>query len=225
MSKSKEKLEARLLRKSGESIKIIASKLNVSKTIVSIWCNDILLTDDQIKKLEERRRYKTCYTSRIKGALANKDKRKKEVVILNKIGNLMSDNFNKRDLTFFGAGIYWGEGIKKSKTGVTNSNPEVIKTAMKWFTEIWGINRGDFTARIHINMIHNKRLAIVEEYWIKELNISKEQFTKTTFIKTTNKKKYENFNNHYGTLTLTIKRGGNLLHKINGLIGGIKGRI
>ena len=53
MAKSKEKLHARQLRKKGLSIKNIAQKLSVSPGSVSIWCSDIVLTKDQIKKAEK----------------------------------------------------------------------------------------------------------------------------------------------------------------------------
>lgn len=50
MAKSKEKNKALILRQNGESIKDIAKRLKISKSTVSLWCRDIKLTSEQIKK-------------------------------------------------------------------------------------------------------------------------------------------------------------------------------
>jgi len=53
MAKSKERNRAIELRKKGESIKVIAKKIGVSKSSTSIWCRDIILSPMQIQKLHE----------------------------------------------------------------------------------------------------------------------------------------------------------------------------
>ena len=54
MAKPQEKLEARKLRRKGESIKVIAKKLQVSPSTVSTWCKDIKLSPIQVRELEKR---------------------------------------------------------------------------------------------------------------------------------------------------------------------------
>ena len=49
MAKYKEKIEARKMRIGGISIDKIALKLKVSKSSVSLWCRNILLTPEQIE--------------------------------------------------------------------------------------------------------------------------------------------------------------------------------
>ena len=53
MAKFKEKILARKLRKQGKSIKNIAKIINVSKSSVSRWCNDILLSGLQKENLSK----------------------------------------------------------------------------------------------------------------------------------------------------------------------------
>ena len=53
MAKSKQMLQARQLRKEGESIKVIAKKLSVSVSSVSVWCRDIELSKEQIESLKK----------------------------------------------------------------------------------------------------------------------------------------------------------------------------
>jgi len=54
MAKFKEKNKAIQLRKSGKSIGEIANQLNVSKSVVSLWCRDIALTKKQIDALHKK---------------------------------------------------------------------------------------------------------------------------------------------------------------------------
>ena len=56
MAKFQQKSEAIQLRKTGESIKVIAKKLKVSVGSVSLWCRDVQLTPAQLKELERRYR-------------------------------------------------------------------------------------------------------------------------------------------------------------------------
>lgn len=54
MAKFKEKIQARELRRNGESIGGIGRKLGVAKSTVSLWCSDIGLSEEQIRKLASR---------------------------------------------------------------------------------------------------------------------------------------------------------------------------
>ena len=44
MSKYNERIKARKMRKNGISIISISKELNVSKSSISVWCKDIILT-------------------------------------------------------------------------------------------------------------------------------------------------------------------------------------
>ncbi len=220
MAKSKEKIQAINLRREGESIKDIAKKLKVSKSSTSDWCRHIKLTQKQITDLEKKTENKR-YRGALKGARIQLERRLAEVKQLKKEGSEIIKSISKRDLLLIGAGLYWGEGTKQRKTRITNSDPKIIKFTIKWFKDIWKIPIEQLTVQVLINEIHQKRIFCVEEYWSKITKIPKEQFTKTTLIKSKNKKIYKNFNDHYGTFVITVRRGGNLQHKISGLLDSI----
>ena len=74
MSKSLKKLQARKLRKNGESIKDIAYKLRVSKGSVSVWCRDIKLSSKQTERLRQKM-IKSSHIGRMLGTQANKQKK------------------------------------------------------------------------------------------------------------------------------------------------------
>lgn len=74
MAKFKEKLKAREFRRKGVSIIEIAKKLGVSKGSVSLWCQDIRLTDEQKNKLQAGS-IKGGYKGRMIGAEMNRRKK------------------------------------------------------------------------------------------------------------------------------------------------------
>jgi hypothetical protein len=225
MAKSKEKNKARELRLQGRSIREIAKKLKVSKGSASIWCRDIELTSQQIEKLQKRMLVGS-YKGRLKGARTQLQRRLKKIALLQKEGARLLGSLSRRDLFLIGTGLYWGEGSKQRRARITNSDPEVIKFAINWFRSIWKIPKDYFTLQVLINKVHRRRVSEVEKYWSYITGIPKSQFTKTTLIKAKNRKFYKNFKTHYGTLIISIRRGGDLQYKIMGLISNIikKGR-
>jgi len=221
MAKSKEKNTALMLRQGGESIKEIAKKLNIAKSTVSLWCRDIELTPEQIRKLHEKM-VKGGYEGRIKGARMQYEKRLKKIEEekiegIRKIGKL-----SERDLLIAATSLYWGEGSRKRREiGFSNSDPEMIKFIIRCFEEVWNIGKSNFILRVGINKIHKDRIREIENYWEKITEIPKDQFRKPTLIKSRNKKNYKNFPVYYGTLNVKIRKSSNLYYRLMGLIGGL----
>ncbi len=223
MAKSIKKNIALRLRKRGESIKAIAKRLKVSKSSVSFWCRDIKLTLNQIEVLH-RRMVKGGYRGRLKGARLQYEQRLKRVEEGREEGKGRVGTSSDRDLLIAGAALYWAEGQRKgtkSEVRFCNSDPNMVKFIIEWFRKSWGIEKDRLTLRIGINKIHKDRISEVEDYWSRTTGIPKKQFRKTTFIKTKNKKIYDNFSIHYGTIKIRIIKPGNLYNRIIGLIEAI----
>jgi transposase-like protein len=221
MAKTKEKNLALNLRRKGESIKDIAKKLGVVKSTISLWCRDIILSKEQRLLLHEKM-VRGGHEGRLKGARMQYERRIKQERVLLKKGCARIGNLSKRDFLLAGAALYWGEGNKKGReTRITNSDPKLIKFAMKWFESTWGIDYGRFTAFIIVNKIHEKRLREIENYWQKITGIPRKQFTKTILVNRKNKKNYNNFPIHYGTLTIRVRKSTSLHREIIGLIEGL----
>ena len=221
MAKSREKNIALKLRGKGESIRDIANKLGVSKNSVSLWCCDIKLTAKQIKKLHQQM-VVGSYEGRIKGAQMQHEQRLQKIENFDKQGAKDIGKLSKRDFLLSGLALYWGEGAKKNRrVKLINSDPLIIQFMMGWFREIWQIKDKEFILRIGINQIHKNRVEKVEKYWSKITSIPKTQFGKTTLIKSKNKKSYDNFHIHYGTLTIEIRKSAEFFYQIMGLIKGL----
>lgn len=219
MAKFKEKIKAQKLRKHrGYSIKDIAKKLNVSKGSVSIWCRNIKLTKNQIACLDKKQK-KGGYKGRLKGARTQRKKYLEKVKNLNNQGLKQVGKLNKRDLFIAGIGLYWGEGSKtENRVGFHNSDPQIIRCAMRWFREILLITEERFTIYFIVNEIHKNRLDKITKYWSKITKIPIEQFRKPVLARVKNKKVYNNFHKHFGTLTIRINKSSSLFYRIQGYI-------
>ena len=122
-----------------------------------------------------------------------------------------------------GAGLYWAEGAKKHrKTLFANSDPKMILIYLKWLRECLRIKDSRISCHVSINQDHSIRINEVEKYWSKITSIPRFMFAKVSYKKVKNKKFYANFNNHYGTLFVYVKRGTNLNYEILGYIEGLK---
>ncbi len=158
----------------------------------------------------------------MKGARAQYNARLKRIETEKENGIKKIGKLSDRDLLVAMVALYWGEGSKKSRQlAINNSDPAMITFMMKAFRKIWNISEDRFSFHVGINKIHKNRDEEVKTYWSKIVNVNKKQFNKTIFIKAKNKKVYKNFLNHYGTLTIRIKKPMNIYYPIMGLIEGL----
>lgn len=226
MALYEKRLKARELRRAGESILYIARELMVSKSSVSVWCSDIVLSDTQIEKLSKRRNI-IGLKGRMIGAKANKQKKIDSIKKADKEGNGFVKNLSKREVLLIATALYWAEGSKSdSATGFqfVNSDPDMI-CCMKQALHYFSIDSNDLFCTIQINEMHKPRIREVLNFWKNLLEFKDEQFRNTTFIKTVSKKKYENYNSYYGICRLQVKRSTTLKYKMLGLIKALKSGI
>jgi len=221
MSKSLLKIKEKAIafRKTGASIREIAKKLNANKSTVSFWCRDIILSESQLKLLRDRQLSESKKTlSRC--AESKRVRRLEKTGFLANLGKKQVGNTNKRDLFISGLSLYWAEGYKKGndELGFTNSDPRIIKVFIKWLKEIYKIPVENLIFRLGINQIHYDREKEVIRFWSNVCGVKAEQFTKTSFIHSTAKKIYNNYESHFGTLRVKVRRGTDLRRKILGSI-------
>ncbi len=221
MAKSKEKLEARQLRRTGKSIKEIAQFLQVSVGGASLWCRDIILTSQQMENLRKR------VTDPYYGKKADYLKRKAEE-FSNKIAELKNQGIKEvgqltnRDIFMIGIALYWGEGFKKDhQVGLATSDVNIANFFIRWLKEIFNISNKELILRLTANNSYKNIVHIMENYWAKELNIPIEQFSKPFFQHSIWKKEYENKNEYHGVIRIKVRKSVDLLRKIYGFIEGV----
>lgn len=223
MAKSRERLQARELRRKGESIREIAKKVSVARSTISLWCRDIALTNDQLEALVERDRLGGARGRVVAAELAKK--RKNERVSLNeKVGFERIGKISNRELFLVGIALYWAEGskgVRSERFVFVNSDPKMIVVMIRWLRECIHVNDEDIVCRVGINEAHRERIKDVENYWSNVTGIQLSQFKKASFKKVVNKKIYENFYEHYGTLDLLVRKCTKLFYEIIGSIDGL----
>lgn len=218
MAKYELRNEARKLRQSGESVKVIAQNLKVSKSSISRWVRDIELTIEQRNKLREKE-LSGGERGRIKSLKILKEKRQNMLDEFKKLGKSMIPSLSNQEFLASGLALYWGEGGKSNRRAeFCNSDPKIILFIIKWFKECFDVRDEDFRVVVGINEVHSKREEKVKRYWSDLTQIPLDQFRKTSFKKSINKKVYDNFESHFGTLSILIAKSSNLYYQIMSLI-------
>ncbi len=223
MAKFIQKQRAIELRKSGLSMREIASVVSASPSAISLWCRDITLSPTQRYMIETSRVTKAVIAFQ-KHNEQMRARRIRKIADLGKIGADMVNKVSRRDLFIAGLSLYWAEGYKKGSDefGFTNSDPMAIAFIIRWLKEIFHVEKSRLIFRISINAQHAHRAQRVESFWSEKFNVPLSQFTKTSFIKTQSKKIYRNHQEHFGTLRVKVRKGTDLRRQILGAIEQLK---
>lgn len=220
MAKYKLRLKARELRKKGNSVNEIARELQVSKSSVSWWVRDIVLTEIQIALLKEKES-KGKELGRFKTMQIMREKRAKYIEEFDKAGSRRLSTLTKNEFFILGLSLYWAEGgktIRNKRVEFCNSDPRMIKFLLLWLVTAFEVPKEDLRCVVGINQIHASREEIVKKYWSEVTEIPLDQFRKTSLKKVTSTKVYDNFDSHYGTLSVLVAKSTSLYFEIMGLI-------
>ncbi|MEK7558242.1 MAG: hypothetical protein AAB507_00190 [Patescibacteria group bacterium] len=194
------KEKAIYLRRIGYSYSYILKKVPVSKSTLSYWLSGVSYKPNRetILKIGNARAASSRAKNRIKNeSIMEAKKESKE-----DIGEL-----TKRDIFMLGLGIYIGEGTKTHQiVRVINSNPDIIKFAIKWFKDICGLRNANFRIRLHLYPDTDLRKSI--RFWSNSVDLPEKQFQKSQVDKRTNKTLAKRGKLPYGTAHLSIRSLG-----------------
>lgn len=213
--------KALVLRRTGKSIKKIATVLSVSVSIVSVWCRGVELTEQQKEKLK-RRKVNIRHLRR----LAKQSHLEK----LLRVKGLFEDSLAEikpltgNELFLTGLALYWAEGfksVKESRLGFCNSDPRMIKFIIKWFEEALKVKREDFILRTEFNEAHKDREEEIKSFWSRLTSIPFDQFEKPFYHRSAWLRDYPNRKDYFGVLRVRVRKSSELLNKIRGWINGL----
>jgi Putative ATPase subunit of terminase (gpP-like) len=153
MAKVAERLRAEEFRKKGYSVRDIAAELGVSRASASVWCREVSLTKKQ-KVVLHRRMIEGKHRGRLLGSRTNHLRKLATIDAYKKKGVEYFGLLSLREFMLVGAAIYWGEGSKKSRLNIINSDADMILFMYRWFQIALGIPKVDFMPRIFINALH-----------------------------------------------------------------------
>lgn len=220
MAKFEQRIVARELRRKGKSLNEIARSTNVSKGTVSLWCRDIVLTEEQSKELTEGRS-RAGSRGRLLGAESNRKKKAEMLNACSVWSQGIFNSFTERDLLIAGVALYWAEGSKSETTSgfvFVNSDPIMIKLMYLWLKKIMKIQKENIKPRLAINEIHKPRIEAVLQFWSDLLGLPVSQFGNPWYSKVKVSKVYENYDSYYGILRLGVRKSGILKYRTLSLI-------
>jgi hypothetical protein len=215
--KLEEKNLALKLRGKGLSYSEIRKNVLVSKSALSLWCRDVILTPNQMERLKKRK-LNGAERGRIIGAKRQQQERIKKTKELLNQGKKEVGSLNKRDRFIAGIALYLGDGCKGDKgVGFSNSNSRIIQFMMSWFREFCDIPENKFRGQIWIHDNLNEPQAKI--FWSKTTGIPIKQFTKSYIAKNkTNSRKIRKKLHEHGVFAIRIHK------RILGWMVGILGK-
>lgn len=178
MARKEDKQKALDLRKKGKSYSEIKGILGVNKSTLSGWLKDMPLSPERLVALRDNNPRRI---ENFRKTMADK-KRNRLDLVFQKVKRDIS-RISDRDLFIGGLFLYWGEGSKRDKGGIsfTNTNPAMLKFFIRWL-ELMKFGKDKLKVNLHLYSEMNPIKQI--DYWSKELKISKKQFRRP-YIKNT----------------------------------------
>lgn len=167
------------LRKAGYTYREIISKVPVSKSSISLWLQDMPLTEAE-KSILKHRREAGISRGRIRAAASLHKLREERDAILLKHAKDEYQKYHGDPLFYSGISLYWAEGSKRhSSFSFVNSDPEMIVFMIEWMYTFLGIHRQDIRARLYIHKPYAHENC--EEYWSQATGVPIRNFGTTIY--------------------------------------------
>ena len=183
MARFKDREKALDLRKQEMSYSQIKKILKVSKSTLSLWLRNYPLPEEKIKELQKKGWERgEAAIERFRNTMRKKkEKRLKEIYEVQKKLILP---LNNRELFLAGLLLYWGEGTKYRRDGlsVSNSDPSIIKFFIYWLNKSLDIPKKKM--RVYLHLYNDMNIDKELEYWSRMLKIPLTQFSRPYIKKT-----------------------------------------
>ncbi len=178
MARFKERQLAIALRKQGHTYREILDKIpKISKGTLSYWCNQIKLTPEETKRVENRATAASERGRMIAAETNHRRKFERDQLAIMKATKLF-EKYKSDPLFILGVSLYWGEGTKKGRRfQFTNSDPEMISVIVKWLNQYADIPTAEIKPRLYIHK--SNRVTSHEKFWVEYLGIPKSNLLKT----------------------------------------------
>lgn len=217
--KLNEKNIARNLRQKGYSYSQILNSVKVSKSTLSRWCRDIILTPGQLEEILNKK-IEGSKKGRLIGAKKQQELKKINFEMIINQAKKEIGALTKREKFIAGIALYLGDGLKGDmEVGFANSNPQIIKFMANWFRIFFNIKKSKFRGQIWIH--DNQDVNKAKAFWSEISGIPTKQFYKTYISKNkTNSKKIRKNIHDYGVFSIRIL-DSKVQRRLIGLSAGI----
>lgn len=198
-----EQQEARRMRRDeGLSLNEIAARLQVSKSSVSLWARDIVLTEPQIAQLTAQN---PLYNGQLRSSQLSKERSRAVRAGYQEAGRLRARQGDP--LHMAGCMLYWAEGSKgRCDVAFTNSDPEMVTFFVHFLKHCYRVQKHEMV--VYVNCFDDQEaVGTIEDYWLTRLDLPRTQIRKTTlnyFSSYSQKKRVGNL--RYGTCRVVVHR-------------------
>jgi hypothetical protein len=163
-------------REEGRSVKEIADLLGVSKSSVSLWVRDIVLTAEQHAALQARNGLHE--RQRLANAVMSARARARRV-------KAQTDGRSRarrgKNLYVIGCMLYWAEGSRnRNKLVFTNSDPEMVRTFMTFLRDAFATDVGRIRITCNLFADHVERQREIEDFWLRTAGLPRTALCKST---------------------------------------------
>jgi hypothetical protein len=173
--KTRERMEARRLRRLGWSVKEIERHLGVSRSSASLWVRDVPLTEEQIEALHRR---SAASPGQLAGSTANAARGRARRRGAQREGRARARMIDHLHLA--GCMLYWAEGDKgRHAVRMCNSDPALLRLFVRFLRECYGAEDGRLTIACNLFADHIERQREIEDYWLRTLGLPRSSLRKT----------------------------------------------
>lgn len=216
--KKAERFQAIRLRKAGWSYNEILSKVNVSKSTLSVWLRNIGLAEPQKQRLTEKKRISQKKAQEAWHAL----RVKRELDIIQTAQKAIK-KISQREFWLIGVALYWAEGSKQKthlvsqKVCFSNSDPNMVLFFDKWLRVICKRKSEEIVYSIYIHKTGD--IIAAKRFWSRLLNTNIERvYFKPSALKT---KRKNTGKSYHGLLRIEVRKSTALNRQIRGWTLGI----
>jgi hypothetical protein len=220
------------LRLAGKSYNEIRAALGVSKSTLSGWFKQLVLSDTARARLASRTRLGSAtLIKRNKMQTHKAEQRMRETRTSAKVA---IPALTKRDLLIIGTVLYWAEGYKRLKVkdgkermghtiSFVNSDADMISVFIHFLREVLNIPSEDIRLSMRLYAHINEDEA--RTHWIRATGLSRGRFFKTTLLVSGASKGVRPYNRlPYGTLQVEVCNTAKF-HHLMGMIEGVKEKL
>jgi transcriptional regulator with XRE-family HTH domain len=211
---------ARELRADGWSYNAIAVELGVAKSSVSVWCRDIVLTEEQREAL-----MLPVAEARLKRAATARAMRIRRTEVIQDAAASEIGHVSDRELFLIGVTLYWAEGSKAKpwRTGervsFINSDVSVVRVCVAWL-RLLGLGADDLVFRVAIH--ETADAGVATRAWAEVLAVDPASFRRPTLKRHKPTTVRQNVGDSYiGCLIVQVRRSTDLNRRIAGWWRGI----
>ena len=160
----------------------IKNRLGVAKSTLSYWLKEFPLCKKRIIELKKIGWKKGEASREFYRETMRQRQEKKSLVIYNQQKELFF-SLTKNEIFIAGLMLYASEGDKKNYTRLVlaNTDPKIISFYIYWLKKYFKIER--CSIKIQLHLYENMDIDKETNFWIKELNVNKNQFYKPTIRK------------------------------------------